>query len=131
MPQMITTLAVLFLLLSSCSCPALRSRWDREHDDFLDRLKAQREILDPRAYKKLIEKELAIKEQALLQLQQYRDHRRGQMLYDEAANSGQSPQDVASFKVKSGQIEQEQLARRIEILERETFFLKTQQSLSP
>ena len=107
----------------------LRPSWEREHGRYLARLKAQREALSEEAYGQLIEEELAAREGALAQLRRYQRERREQMAYHEAGVDGRLPHDVASFKVHSGSLEQGHLAQRIEVLEREVFFLKGQRTL--
>ncbi len=111
----------------SCSRIDLETRWQQDHRNYLVYVERYKEALSPKDYKVFIKEEIKKKERNLIHLKNYRDESRKQLTYHEAAINHQRPHDIAAFKVKSGGIEQKRLFGRIQILEKEIFFLRGQQ----
>ena len=119
-------LILLALSAFSCSQMNLETRWQQEHRRYLTYIEHHKKTLSSEDYKNFIVKEIKEKERTLTHLKNYRDESRKQLSFHEAAVDHQSSQDIPSFKVQTGGIEQKKLSSRIEILEKEIFFLQGQ-----
>ena len=123
---MISMLILLVLSAFSCSQINLETRWQQEHRNYLTYIEHHKTTLSSEDYKSFITREIKEKERSLIHLKNYRDESRKQLSFHEAAIDHQAPNDIPSFKVQSGGIEQKRLSSRIGIIEREIFFLRGQ-----
>ena len=117
----------LILILFLIGCASTQQNYKKDHQNFLNKVQRQKSLLPEKEYQNFLKKEIQRKQGELSALRGIQGGEEKQLDHHEVmSNSNQNVNDVHNFQARSSQHRLKNLNDRIQMVQKEIFFLQSQ-----